>query len=340
MSPVNRQIRLKSRPTRMIEPANFELVTAPVPTPREGEVLIRVLYVSIDPAMRGWLRPHRTYVDPVQVGDVMRAITLGRVIESKNGRFAPGTYVTGLQGIQDYALSDGRDLHEADPRLAPLPAWLGPLGMPGLTAYFGLLDVGRAKPGETVLVSAASGAVGSIVGQIAKLMGCRVVGIAGSEAKCAYITDELGMDAALNYKTSRDLAADIKAACPHGVNLYFDNVGGPILDAALACLAQYARIVVCGMISQYNVAGAEEAYGVKNTIALLRNRARMEGFIVFDYRDRYAEAYPRLAEWLKSGRLKHREDILDGIENAPEAMRRLFTGENFGKMVLKIAEPE
>ncbi|MEQ8388670.1 MAG: NADP-dependent oxidoreductase [Alphaproteobacteria bacterium] len=333
----NRQLLLKSRPEGMIDESNFEVVESPVPVIGDGELLVKVHYVSIDPGMRGWLRPHRTYVDPVPLGDVMRALSLGQVIESRRAGFEAGEFVVGWLGIQDYAVTRGEGLHKANPALAPLPAWLNALGMPGLTAYFGLLKIGAARPGDTVLISAAAGAVGSLVGQIGQLMDCRTIGLAGSAEKCAWLTDELGFDAAINYRESKDLAADIKGAAPDGVDIYYDNVGGEILDAALMTLNQGARVVVCGMISQYNNTGP--GYGVRNTLSLLRNRARMEGFIVFDFKDQFHEAYPRLGRWVRAGKLHHREDLTRGIENAAAAMKRMFTGENFGKSVLEISPP-
>jgi NADPH-dependent curcumin reductase CurA len=331
----NRQFRLAARPDGMVKREHFELTREDAPAPGDGEVLIRVLHISLDPAMRGWMNEGRSYVPPVGIGEVMRAIATGRVVESRNTDFAEGDHVTGLFGVQEYAVSDGKGLMKVDPDRAPLPVYLSVLGMPGMTAYFGLLDIGEPKEGETVVVSAAAGAVGGVVGQIAKLKGCRAVGIAGGAEKCAYVVEELGFDAAIDYKAD-DVVAGLKEHCPKRIDVYFDNVGGDILDACLSRLARRARVVICGAISQYNVDGRMK--GPSNYMSLLVNRARMEGFVVFDYADRYAEAAREMAGWLAEGKLKSREDFVEGIERFPEALIMLYQGENLGKLVLTVGD--
>jgi len=330
----NRQFRLAARPAGLPKPTDWELTTESVPAPREGEVLIQVLYVSIDPAMRHWMNEGRSYTEPVQIGDVMRAGTVGCVIESRNRNFRVGDCVVGGQGVQLFAISSGRGLRKVDPALAPLPAYLGGLGVTGLTAFFGLLEVGRARAGDTVVVSAAAGAVGSVVGQLAKIGGSRAVGIAGGRDKCAYLLD-IGFDAAIDYK-SENVEQALDEHCPHGIDVYFDNVGGDILDSALAQLARGARVVLCGAISQYNLTTAVR--GPTNYLSLLFSRARMEGFVTSDYKERYEAAIQKLARWRAEGRLQLREDIVDGLEAFPETLLRLFRGENTGKLMLKVAE--
>jgi hypothetical protein len=330
----NRQFRLAARPVREPDRSNWTFTTEPVPEPTEGQIQVKVLYLSLDPAMRGWMNDAKSYVPPVGIGEVMRALGLGRVLASKHPKFAVGDFVTGTFGIQEYAVSDGRGVVKVDPK-AGLTIYLAALGMTGLSAYFGLLDVGQVKAGDTVVVSGAAGAVGSVVGQIARIKGARAVGLAGGPEKCRFLTEELGFDAAIDYK-SADLRKALKAACPNGVNVYFDNVGGEILDVVLAQLARSARVVLCGAISQYN-AGAVR--GPANYLSLLVNRARMEGFIVFDYAHRYGEALQELAGWVASGQLKSREEVVEGFETFPEALLRLFAGQNTGKLVLKVAEP-
>ncbi len=331
--PVNRRIVLAARPSGFPKDADFRLETQPVPKPGQGEFLARVVYLSLDPYMRGRMAAGKSYVPPVEIGDVMTGGTVARVIESNHPGYAAGDDVVGLLGWQEYAVSDGSGVMKVDPRMAPISTALGVLGMPGLTAYFGLLDVGRPKSGETVVVSAASGAVGAVVGQIAKLKGCRAVGIAGSDEKCAYVRDELRFDAAINYKKTSDMSQDLAEACPRGVDVYFDNVGGEILDAVLRHINFRARIVVCGMISEYNL--TETPVGPRPGRFLLVNRARMEGFIVFDFRDRYAEGLAALGGWVRGGQLKYREDIVEGLENAPRAFLGLLQGKNFGKLLVQ-----
>jgi NADPH-dependent curcumin reductase CurA len=329
----NRQFRLASRPTGLVGRENFELTEEDVPAPDDGQVLVKLEYISLDPAMRGWMNDARSYVPPVQIGEVMRALGAGTVQTSNHGSFKEGQHVVGVFGVQEYAVSDGQGVIAVDPNLVPLPTYLGALGMTGMTAYFGLLDVGDVKEGETVVVSGAAGAVGSVAGQIAKIKGCRVVGIAGGAEKCSWLTDDLGFDAAIDYK-SEDVRAALKEHCPKGVDVYFDNVGGDILDIVLGRLACRARIVICGAISQYNREGGMK--GPANYMSLLVNRARMEGFVVFDYADRYAEAGMQMAGWMAEGKLRSREEVVEGLENFPEALLKLFNGENIGKLVLQV----
>jgi NADPH-dependent curcumin reductase CurA len=298
-------------------------------------VLVRVLYLSLDPAMRGWMNAGKSYVAPVGLGEVMRAGGVGRVVKSNDPTFADGDLVVGMTGIQDYVVSKAAGLRKIDPQVAPLPRYLGALGMTGLTAYFGLLDIGQPKEGETVVVSAAAGAVGAVVGQIAKIKGCRVIGIAGGAAKCSYIVDELGFDAAVDYK-NEDVRKALARHCPKGIDVYFDNVGGEILETALSLLARRARVIICGAISQYN--STTGMAGPRNYMSLLVNHALMEGFVVFDYADRYPEGMKALAGWTIEGKLKAREDVVDGLDTFPETLLKLFRGENFGKLVIKVAE--
>ena len=335
MTTKNRLWRLAARPVGLVKRSDFECCEAAVPEPDDGEVLVKVLYLSLDPAMRGWMNEGRSYIAPVALGEVMRAGGAGRVVASKDARFSPGDLVVGTTGIQEYAAVKASQLARADTSLAPLPTFLGTLGMPGMTASFGLLDVGQPKAGESVVVSGAAGAVGMAVGQIAKLKGCRVVGIAGGPEKCRYLVDELGFDAAVDYK-AEDVRQSLRKHLPKGIDVYFDNVGGDILEAALANLARRARVVLCGAISQYNA--TEAPRGPRNYLSLLVNRARMEGMIVFDYEARYGEARREMSTWLREGRLRSREDIAAGIENFPEVLLRLFKGENLGKLVLKVGE--
>jgi hypothetical protein len=329
----NHQFKLARRPVGMVQRSDFEYVEAPVLQPGDGEVLVKILYISLDPAMRGWMNEGKSYIAPVGIGEVMRAGAVGRVVASNDPGVAVGDHVVGALGVQEYAVAKGKGLTKVDPGLAPLPVYLGTLGMPGMTAYFGLLDVGKPKAGDTVVVSGAAGAVGQVVGQIAKIKGCRVVGIAGGPDKCAYLRS-IGFDAAIDYK-HEDLKAALKQHCPKGVDVYFDNVGGEILDAVLTQLAMHARIVICGAISQYNEAKMK---GPSNYMSLLVNRASMTGMVVFDYADRYAEAAREMAGWMATGKLKTREDVVEGLVTFPETLLKLFKGENTGKLVLKVAE--
>lgn len=335
MNSVNHQFRLAARPVGLPKREDWKYTEEPVPQPRDGEFVVKNLYISLDPAMRGWMREGRSYTPPVGIGDVMRALALGRVVESKHASFPTGDWVYGALGVQEYALSNGAGLSKVDSRVAPLPVFLGTLGMPGMTAYFGLLEVGRPQPGETVVVSAAAGAVGTVVGQIAKIKGCHVIGIAGSREKCDYITKELGFDAAIDYKTE-DVPRSLARHCPKGIHVYFDNVGGEILDAVLAQIAHGARIVICGAISQYN--STSGIRGPANYLSLLVNRASMTGMLVVDYADRYAQAARDIAGWMAAGKLKSREQIVQGFEMFPQTFLKLFKGENTGKLILQVAE--
>jgi len=331
----NRQFKLTSRPVGMVKRSDFEFVTTPAPDPGRGEVLVRVLYLSLDPAMRGWMNAGKSYIPPVGLGDVMRAGGIGRVVASNDASLAVDDTVVGMTGVQDYAIAKAKDFTKVDPRLAPLPRYLGALGMAGLTAYFGLLDIGQPKEGETVVVSAAAGAVGAVTGQIAKIKGCRVIGIAGGPDKCRYVVEELGFDAAIDYK-NEDVRAALARLSPKGIDIYFDNVGGEILDNVLSMLARHARVIICGAISQYN--NHESIQGPRNYLSLLINHARMEGFVVFDYAARYPEGMQALAGWMFNGKLKAREDIVDGLETFPDTLQKLFRGENFGKLAIKVAD--
>ncbi len=335
MAEINRQIVLAAHPKGMPGEGDFRLIESPMPTPGPDQALVRAIYLSVDPYMRGRISPAKSYAKGVAVGEVMVGEAVGQVVDSESPRFAAGDIVAGMLGWQQYAATDANLLRRVDPALAPVSTALGVLGMPGITAYFALLDVGQPKAGETVLVSSAAGAVGSAVGQIARIKDCRAVGVAGSEAKAAYVRDTLGFDACVNYKTAPDLAAAVAEACPDGVDVYFDNVGGAVHDAAMANLSLGARIIICGSISTYNRLGQPDI-GPRHMRTLLVKRARMQGFLVFDYADRYREARAELAAWLGDGRLLHKEDIADGIEAAPAAFFRLLTGENFGKQLVRI----
>lgn len=338
MARANRQWLLRKRPAGMVKESDFELRESAAPTPADGEALVRVLYISFDPAMRGWMEDRPSYIPPVGLGEVMRAGAVGQVVESKSPDFAVGDVVQGMFGWQEYGLAGRRGLMSATvvPKGMP-PTWpLGVCGITGLTAYFGLLDLGKPKPGETVVVSGAAGATGSVAGQIATLQGCRAIGIAGGTEKCRWLTEKAHFDAAIDYKRE-DVAARLRALCPKGIDVYFDNVGGEILDAALANLAQRARIVQCGGISSYNETTPPP--GPRNLMNLVVTRSRMEGFIVIDYAARFGEAAAQLAKWVAEGKLAHAEDVQRGIENAPKTFLRLFEGKNLGKQLLQVAEP-
>ena len=333
-STINHQYKLAARPVGLPKRSDWTVTEEPVRQPDEGEVLVKVLYISLDPAMRGWMNEGKSYIPPVGIGEGLRAAAVGRVITSKNPKFAVGDHVTGIFGVQEYAISDGKGLNIVDPKLVPLPVYLGTLGMPGMTAYFGLFDVAQFKAGDTVVVSGAAGAVGTVVGQLAKIKGSRVVGIAGGADKCEWIVKKLGFDAAIDYK-HEDVKAALAKHCPKGIDIYFDNVGGDILDAALSHLAMHARIVVCGAISQYN--NTAPVKGPANYLSLLVNRAMMKGMVVFDFASRYAEAAQEMAGWMAAGKLKSKEDIVAGLETFPETLLKLFKGENTGKLVLQVA---
>jgi NADPH-dependent curcumin reductase CurA len=333
-SPLNRQVRLAARPVGLPKPSDWSFTEEPVPALQQGQLLVKVTHLSLDPAMRGWMNDASSYIRPVAIGEVMRAGGVGEVAASMHPDFAVGDKVTGMFGVQQYFLSDGKGTRKIDTRLAPLTTYLGALGAPGLTAYFGLLDIGKPNAGETVVVSGAAGAVGAVVGQIAKLKGCRVVGIAGGPDKCRYLVDTLKLDAAIDYKKD-DVKAALKQHCPDGIHVYFDNVGGDILDAALARLAMHARVVICGAISQYNATGGPK--GPANYLSLLVNRATMTGMVVFDYAARYGEATRELAQWFKEGKLTAKEDVVPGgVDAFPDVLLKLFSGENFGKLVLAL----
>ena len=347
---VNRQVRLASRPVGLPSDANWQLTEEPVAEPAPGGVLVQVLALSLDPAMRGWMNEGKSYIRPVEIGEVMRAGGIGRVVASRTPAFATGDLVAGTFGVQEYWSASSEQLpksglYKIDARLGSTTQWLNVLGMPGMTAYFGLLDVGQPKTGETVVVSGAAGAVGQTVGQLAKLKGCRVVGIAGGAAKCEWVVNELGFDACIDYKAAAPAGVErwdavregLKQHCPSGVDVYFDNVGVPILDAVLARINRKARIVICGAIAQYNATGGVQ--GPKNYLSLLVNRARMEGMVVFDYADRYPQAITELAGYLKDGRIKSKEDVVrGGVQAFPATLLKLFSGENFGKLVLQVAD--
>jgi NADPH-dependent curcumin reductase CurA len=334
MNLTNQQFRLASRPTGLPTGETWELTEEPVPDPGEGEAAVQVLYLSLDPAMRVWLNEGDSYVPAVQIGEVMRAIGVGRVIASRASGLAEGDHVSGIFGIQRYAVLPGKALTKL-PAGVPLPAYLNALGIPGMTAYFGLLEIGRPEPGQTVAVSAAAGSVGSLVGQMARIKGCRAVGIAGGSEKCRLLTEEYGYDAAVDYRGAQSVAVALREHCPDGIDVFFDNVGGTVLEAALRNLARGARVVLCGAISQYND-GAQQ--GPRNYMALLVRRARMEGFVVFDYASRYAEAAQEIAGWIESGQLITREHIVDGLETFPESLLMLYRGENTGKLMLRVSE--
>jgi NADPH-dependent curcumin reductase CurA len=336
---VNHQIRLAARPSGLPKREDWSFTTAPVVEPEEGGVLVKTLSLSLDPAMRGWMNEGRSYIAPVGIGDVMRAGGVGLVLASRSPAFREGDHVSGSLGVQQYwSVSEKQiargDLQQIDLRMGTVDQWLNVLGMPGMTAYFGLLEEAQPKAGETVVVSGAAGAVGQTVGQLAKIRGCRVVGIAGGPAKCEWVVDELGFDACIDYKAG-DVKAGLKQHCPDGVDVYFDNVGGDILDVVLTRIRLHARVIICGAISQYNNTGP--VTGPANYLSLLVNRARMQGIVVFDYAPRFHLAIAELSGYLQDGRLKSREDVVDGIETFPDTLLKLFRGENFGKLVLKVA---
>ena len=332
---VNRQWILKSRPDGMPRESDLEIVETPIPEPRHGEVLVKSLWMSIDPYMRGRLRDGPSYAEPVPIGGVLQGESVGRVMESKLDGFQAGDIVRGHIGWQEYGILDVKGAHAVDTSLGPISTSVGVLGMPGLTAYFGLLEVNRPKPGETIVVSAASGAVGAIVGQIAKIMGCRVVGIAGSDEKVSYIVDDLGFDAGINYK-DQDVASAIADACPDGVDGYFDNVGGEITEAVMPFFNLFARMAICGRISEYNE--DTPSMGPRVMRFVHTKQAVVEGFLVFRWEDRYEEGRARLADWVRNGQIKYLEDIVDGFENAPKAFIGQLGGANFGKLLIRVSD--
>jgi len=334
---MNKKLILAKRPTGMPTKDTWESQSSEIPKAEKGQVVVKTHYISLDPAMRGWMNDARSYIPPVEIGAVMRAGTIGEVIEAnEHDTFKVGDILTGWGGVQQYFATDGDGHFKVDTNLAPMTKYLGALGMPGMTAYFGITEVGKIKEGDRVLVSGAAGAVGSIVGQVAKIKGCEVVGIAGGPEKCAYVVNELGFDACIDYKNG-SVAAGIKEHCPKGIDVYFDNVGGEILDHALARLRRNARVVICGAISQYN---DTQITGPKNYLSLLVNRATMQGMVVFDYADRYREAAMQMGQWMMQGKLKTEEDVYEGIDNFYETFLRLFNGDKRGKLILKILEDE
>ena len=334
MSNVNRKFTLAARPVGYPKPSDFDLVTEPIPTPNDGEVLVRTNYLSVDPYMRGRMNDRASYAPNVQIGEVMVGSVVGEVVASKNSDFQVGDFATGGLGWQEYGMSHGSNLRKVDPTLAPISTALGILGMPGLTAYFGLLEICKPQPGETVFVSAAAGAVGSLVGQIAKIKGCRAVGSAGSAEKVDYVVNELGFDAAFDYKTTEDYAAKLTEQCPDGIDVYFDNVGGAITDAVFPLINVKARVSICGQISQYNLENPEQ--GPRFLWHLIVKRAKIEGFLVFEFADKHDDGLRQMAEWIQAGKLKYREEIAEGFENAPTAFIGMLQGSNIGKQLVKV----
>ncbi len=334
MKAMSREIRLARRPIGLPTESDFELAEVPVPEPGPGMVLVRNIYMSVDPYMRGRMIDRPSYVPPFQLGEPLSGGCVGQVVASRNAAFQVGDYVLGTQGWQEYFVSAGAELIKIDPGLAPIQAYLGALGMTGMTAYIGLLDIGQPKEGETVFVSAASGAVGAVVSQIAKIKGCRVVGSAGSKEKVSWLTNEAGLDAVLNYKEAEDLIAEVGRHCPRGIDIYFENVGGKHLEAALEHMNLCGRMVMCGMISQYNATRPQA--GPRNLFYVTTKRLKIQGFIVSDHLDRRAQFLTDMSQWIRQGRIKWKETIAEGIETAPRAFIGLFGGENFGKMLVKI----
>ncbi len=318
----------------MPKQSDFQLVSEPLPQLLDGQLLVRTQYLSVDPYMRGRMNGVRTYADPVDIGQVMVGGAVGEVVESRNPKFSVGEIVTGYWGWQEFAVSDGKGLRALDPNLAPPSTALGVLGMTGMTAYFGFLEICQPNPGETVVVSGAAGAVGSIVGQIAKIKGCRAVGIAGSDSKIGWITSELGFDAAFNYKSTENFVLELKQLCPEGIDCYFDNVGGPITEAIFPVLNTKARIAICGQISQYNLPKPQSGLGIFSY--LLTKSAKAEGFIIYQFADRFPEGLAQMAKWIKEGKIKYRETFVEGFENAPRALIGVLSGDNTGKMIVKV----
>jgi NADPH-dependent curcumin reductase CurA len=332
----NRRIVLAARPEGEPKPSDFRLETVPVPEPGEGQVLLKTLWLSLDPYMRGRMSTAKSYASPVELGDVMVGGTVSEVVASRHPDFAVGDVVLGATGWQEYALSDGKGLRRLDPGLAPLSTALGVLGMPGMTAYTGLLTIGQPKPGETLAVAAATGPVGATVGQIARIKGCRTVGIAGGPEKCRYLLDELGFDAAIDHR-SPDMAERLKEACPNGIDIYFENVGGAVWDAVFPLLNDFARVPVCGLVAQYNATSLPE--GPDRTPELMRailtRRLTLRGFIVGDFAAQAADFRRDMGAWVREGRIKVREDVVEGIEKAPEAFIGMLKGRNFGKALVR-----
>ncbi len=331
---VYRQFKLAARPQGMPKESDFELVNAPMPEPKEGEVLLKTVYLTVDPYMRGRITGVRSYADPVNIGDVMGGGTVGQVVQSNSPGFQPGDYAVGFLGWQEFGVAPAKTLQKLNPALAPVSTALGILGMPGMTAHFGFLDICKPQPGETVVVSGAAGAVGSAVGQIAKIKGCRVVGIAGRDDKVDYLKKELGFDEAFNYKSTADYGEKLKELCPKGIDCYFDNVGGAITDAVFPLMNQFGRVSVCGLISQYNLERPEP--GPRLLQYILVKQLKVEGFIVTRFMSRFPEGIMQMAKWIQEGKLKYQEQIVEGFENTPRAFIGLLQGENLGKMLVKL----
>ncbi|PPA82097.1 NADP-dependent oxidoreductase [Brevibacillus laterosporus] len=333
---VNNQILLSSRPVGIPTRDNFTFIKSSIPHVNDNQLLIRTLYLSVDPYMRGRMNDQKSYIPPFPLNEVITGGVIGEVIETKSPDFQVGDIVLGFLGWQNYSVIDAGQVQKIDTNVAPITTALGVLGMPGMTAYFGLLDIGQPKEGETVVVSGAAGAVGMLVGQIAKIKGAHVVGIAGSDEKIRYLIEELGFDTAINYKTTSNIQLALEKACPNGVDVYFDNVGGPISDAVLSLINQGARIPLCGQISLYNL--EKQDVGPRIQVQLLRKTATMRGFLVSQYTDRYDEGMTQMAQWIKEGKIKYSENIVEGLERAPEAFLGLFTGENTGKQLVKVTD--
>lgn len=332
----NKQIILKKRPVGVPDSDTWQLESKEIAELKEGEILVQQHYISLDPAMRGWMNDSKSYIPPVAIDAVMRAGSIGTIIKNNdNPNFSVGDVISGWGGVQQFVITNGDNWYKVDTNLAPMPVYIGTLGMPGMTAYFGITEVGKIKKGDIVLVSGAAGAVGSIVGQIAKIKGCTVIGIAGGKEKCDYVVNELGFDDAIDYK-SENIYTALKKKCPDGIDVYFDNVGGAILDAALSKLNKHARVVICGAISQYN--NTSKINGPSNYLSLLITRSTMQGMVVTDYADKFGEAAQQLGTWMQEGKLKSKEDIYEGIENFQETYHRLFSGDKKGKLVLKVIE--
>jgi hypothetical protein len=331
----NKQIIFKKRPIGAPDSETWNLEINEIPELKIGEILVEHHYISLDPAMRGWMNDAKSYIPPVALNDVMRAGSIGKVIQSNNEKFAIGDCITGWGGVQQFAVTNGDNWYKVDEKLATMPMYIGTLGMPGMTAYFGITEVGKIKEGDIVLVSGAAGAVGSIVGQIAKIKGCTVIGIAGGKDKCEYLKNELGFDETIDYKTENIYTA-LKEKCPKGIDVYFDNVGGDILDAALSKLRMHARVVICGAISQYN--NKTKIQGPSNYLSLLVTRSTMQGMVVMDYAKNYGEAAKQMGFWMQQGKLISKEAIYNGIENFHETYNRLFSGDKLGKLILKVKE--
>lgn len=333
---MNRQILLANRPVGLPDESTFELIETPLREPEEGEVVIKTQYLSVDPYMRGRMSDAKSYATPFEVGKPLRARIVGKIIESKDPVYQEGEIVRGDLDWADYTVTKGKGLLKVDPTIAPPSTSLHVTGMPGLTAYFGLLDIGQPQKGETVVVSGAAGAVGTVVGQIAKLKGCRVVGIAGSEEKITFLKEELGFDEAINYKTTSNIAEDLKEACPDGIDVYFDNVGGEITDAVMFQLNFHSRVAICGQIAHYNATKVEQ--GPRFLPHVLTRSVLVKGFIVSNYADRFSEGVKDLSRWVQEGKIKYREHIVDGLENAPDAFLGLFRGDNLGKQLVKVSD--